>query len=92
MLVSQGRHPQQISVIETAIEQVDGEIQVDIRCQLTILGYGVAVANLSVTRDLLEQAELPVRPAPSGGCFVPATAALGAAVIFRSDHEVEGPR
>ena len=64
-----------------------GEVPSDLPA---FVGYGVAVANLSVTRDLLERAELPVRPAPSGGCFVPAAAALGAAVIFRSDHEVAG--
>ena len=66
-----------------------GEVPSDLPA---FVGYGVAVANLSVTRDLLERAELPVRPVPSGGCFVLATAALGAAVIFRSDHEVEEPR
>ena len=66
-----------------------GEVPSDLPA---FVGYGVAVANLSVIRDLLERAELPMRTAPAGSCFVPAAAALGAAVIFRPDHEVEGPR
>jgi len=46
------------------------------------VSYGVAVQDLSSTRDLLERAEFPVRTAPLGGCYVPASAAFGAAVIF----------
>jgi hypothetical protein len=37
VLVIEGRDPQQKPVIETAVEQVDGEIQVEVRCQLTVL-------------------------------------------------------
>jgi hypothetical protein len=48
------------------------------------VGYGVAVQDLSVTEDLLERAEFPVRRSPPGGCYVPAKAALGAAIIFHS--------
>ncbi|MFE6767722.1 hypothetical protein [Streptomyces griseus] len=40
--------------------------------------------DLALTRDLLLRNGLPVRETPSGDMFVPAEAALGAAVIFRS--------
>jgi hypothetical protein len=46
------------------------------------VGYRVAVHDLSATRDLLEQAEFPIQKSSLGGCYVPAQAALGAAVIF----------
>jgi Glyoxalase-like domain len=47
------------------------------------VGYAVAVRDLAATRRLLEGNGLTVREAPSGEIFVPAEAALGAAVIFR---------
>jgi hypothetical protein len=46
------------------------------------VGYGIAVQNLAATRELLERADFPVRESPLGGWYVPAEAALGAAVIF----------
>jgi hypothetical protein len=49
------------------------------------VAYGVAVQDLSATRDLVKRAEFPVRRAPFGGFYVPAAAALGAAIIFRSE-------
>jgi organic hydroperoxide reductase OsmC/OhrA len=51
------------------------------------VGYGIAVQNLVATRELLERADFPVRESPLGGWYVPAEAALGAAVIFRSAHD-----
>lgn len=48
------------------------------------VGYGVAVQDLSITEDLLERAEFPVRRSPLGGCYVPAKVALGAAITFHS--------
>lgn len=51
------------------------------------VGYGIAVQNLAETRELLERADFPVRESPLGGWYVPAEAALGAAVIFRSAHD-----
>ena len=51
------------------------------------VGYGIAVQNLAATRELLEQADFPVPGSPLGGWYVPAEAALGAAVIFRSAHD-----
>lgn len=49
-----------------------------------LVGCTVAVHDLALTRDLLLRNGLPVRETPSGDMFVPAEAALGAAVIFRS--------
>ncbi|MFF4159244.1 hypothetical protein [Streptomyces sp. NPDC001678] len=43
----------------------------------------VAVRDLALTRDLLRRNGLPLRQTPSGDVFVPAGAALGAAVVFR---------
>jgi Glyoxalase-like domain len=48
------------------------------------VGYGVAVHDLAASRTLLEQADFPVLTSPLGGVYVPATAALGAAVLFHS--------
>ena len=48
------------------------------------VGYGLTVQDLSVTRNLLERAEFPVQDSPLGGCYLPAKAALGAAVIFHA--------
>ena len=42
----------------------------------------VAVRDLEATRALLDDSGLPVRTVPSGGLFVPAPAARGAAVVF----------
>ena len=50
------------------------------------VGYSIAVQNLAATRELLEWADFPVRESPLGGWYVPAEAALGAAVIFHSAH------
>lgn len=47
------------------------------------VAYAVAVHDLAVTRSWLENNGLVVNAEPSGGIFVPAEAALGAAVIFR---------
>ena len=47
------------------------------------VAYGLAVQNPSATRRYLERAEFPVRTSPLGGIFVPASAALGAAIIFQ---------
>jgi catechol 2,3-dioxygenase-like lactoylglutathione lyase family enzyme len=55
------------------------------------VAYGVAVEHLSATRDVLERAEFPVLTSPTGGLYVPASAALGAAIIFRSAQEVSRP-
>jgi hypothetical protein len=49
-----------------------------------IVGYTVVVRDLALTRDLLRRNELPVRVTPLGEVFVPADAALGTAVVFRS--------
>ena len=50
----------------------------------SFVGYGVAVRDLSIAREILERADFPVRRSPSGAIYVPAAAALGAAVIFRA--------
>ena len=47
------------------------------------VAYVVAVHNLGSARNLLESNGLVVNAEPSGGIFVPAKVALGAAVIFR---------
>ena len=47
------------------------------------VAYAVATRDLGAARALLEANGLPVRNAPSGDLFVPASAALGAAVVFR---------
>ena len=47
------------------------------------VAYVVAVHNLGSARSLLESNGLVVNAEPSGGIFVPAKVALGAAVIFR---------
>lgn len=46
------------------------------------VAYAVAVRDLAATRRWLDDNGLEVREEPSGGIFVPAKAALGAAVIF----------
>jgi Glyoxalase-like domain len=48
------------------------------------VGYGLAVRDLRATQDLLERAEFPVQASPMGGRYIPAAAALGAAVIFHA--------
>jgi hypothetical protein len=48
------------------------------------VGYGLAVHDLGATQDVLKRAEFPVRTSPMGGRYVPAAAALGAAVIFHA--------
>jgi catechol 2,3-dioxygenase-like lactoylglutathione lyase family enzyme len=69
-------------VPHSALELVlPGEVTPDLPA---FVGYGVAVQNLSATRDLLERAGVGVRTSPLGGYYVPAEAALGAAVIFHS--------
>jgi hypothetical protein len=47
------------------------------------VAYAVAVRDLRSTRRWLEDSGLAVKVEPSDGIFVPAKAALGAAVIFR---------
>jgi Glyoxalase-like domain len=47
------------------------------------VAYGLSVQSPSATRDYLERAEFPVRTSPLGGMFVPASSALGAAIIFQ---------
>ena len=47
------------------------------------VAYAVAVRDLDSTHRLLESNGVTVRAEPSGGIFVPARDALGAAVIFR---------
>ena len=49
----------------------------------TFVGYAVAVRDLGSTRRLLESNGVIVLDTPTGDIFVPAKAALGAAVIFR---------
>jgi hypothetical protein len=46
------------------------------------VAYGLAVPDLSATRDVVERSEFPLRSSPVGDLFVPASAALGAAIIF----------
>ena len=58
-----------------------GEVPPDLP---SFVGYGVAVRDLRTTRDILQRADFPVRTSPSGAVYVPAAAALGAAVIFRA--------
>lgn len=47
------------------------------------VAYAVTVPDLGLTRSLLTNNGLPVQEMPTGDIFVPAKAALGAAVIFR---------
>lgn len=47
------------------------------------VAYAVAVRDVGVARTLLEENGLPTKMSASGDLFVPAAAALGAAVIFR---------
>jgi len=51
------------------------------------VAYAVAVRDPGSTRRWLENNGLVVNAEPSGGIFVPARAALGAAVIFRQVEE-----
>jgi hypothetical protein len=53
------------------------------------VGYGLAVRDLRTTQHLLERAEFPVQTSPMGGRYIPAAAALGAAVIFHADSGVD---
>ncbi|MFE6690975.1 VOC family protein [Streptomyces sp. NPDC057743] len=48
------------------------------------VAYAVAVHDLSATRKLLQDNGVPHHRTGSGDLFVPATSALGAAVIFRA--------
>ena len=48
------------------------------------VAYAVAVRDVGAARKLLEENGLPLRVSASGDIFVPAAAALGAAVIFRN--------
>ena len=48
-----------------------------------LAAYTVAVADLGHTTDLLRGNEVPHRATTSGDLFVPASSALGAAIIFR---------
>jgi hypothetical protein len=56
-----------------------GEVPSDLPA---FVAYALAVRDLSATRDVLERSKFPVRTSPLGGIFVPASAALGAAIIF----------
>lgn len=47
------------------------------------VAYQVAVTDIGATRDLLRRNGLPMAISAGGDLFVPAAAALGAAVIFR---------
>lgn len=47
------------------------------------VAYGVTVRDLTATRAWLERNAVPVNNEPFGGLFVPASAALGAAIVFR---------
>jgi hypothetical protein len=58
-----------------------GEVPPDLPA---FVGYGLAVHDLGATQDVLERAEFPMRTSPAGGLYVPAAAALGAAVIFHA--------
>jgi Glyoxalase-like domain len=42
----------------------------------------VRVGDLAATREVLDRSTVPVRPTTTGGLFVPAAAALGAAIVF----------
>ncbi len=69
-------------VPNSALERVlPGEVPPDLPA---FIGYGLAVRDLRATQDLLMRAEFPVRTSPMGGRYVPAAAALGAAVIFHA--------
>jgi hypothetical protein len=48
-----------------------------------LVAYAVAVRDVGATRALLTANGFPVTDAPSGDIFVPASAALGGAVVFR---------
>ncbi|WP_437111691.1 hypothetical protein [Streptomyces sp. enrichment culture] len=48
-----------------------------------LVGYTVAVRDLSRTRALLQRNGIPLRATPRGDVLVPAAAALGAAIAFR---------
>ncbi|WP_437992920.1 VOC family protein [Sorangium sp. So ce145] len=48
------------------------------------VAYAVAVRDVGAARKLLEENGFPLRESASGDIFVPASAALGTAVIFRS--------
>ncbi|MFI6415634.1 VOC family protein [Streptomyces sp. NPDC050585] len=48
-----------------------------------LVGYTVAVRDLSRTRALLQRNGFPLRATPRGDVLVPAAAALGAAIAFR---------
>src|SRR5829696_5095112 len=47
------------------------------------VAYAVEVRDIDATRRHVQQNGFPVNVLPSGDVFVPAAAALGAAVIFR---------
>ena len=50
------------------------------------VAFAVAVRELTATRKLLEGNGVPLAVTPAGDLFVPATAAAGAAVIFRQSR------
>ncbi|WP_438022150.1 VOC family protein [Sorangium sp. So ce233] len=47
------------------------------------VAYAVAVRDIDVARKLLEENGFPLKRSASGDLFVPAAAALGAAILFR---------
>jgi len=47
------------------------------------VAYAAKVRDLHATRALLATSRMPVTDSPTGGIFVSAKAALGAALIFR---------
>ncbi|MFD3813932.1 VOC family protein [Streptomyces rubiginosohelvolus] len=49
-----------------------------------LVAYTVTVRDLPLARDLLHRNGVPVRETPAGDLFVPAEAALGTAVVFRT--------
>ncbi|XYH93281.1 VOC family protein [Sorangium sp. So ce1128] len=48
-----------------------------------LVAYAVAVRDLGAARKLLEESGFPLRRSAAGDLFVPAAAALGAAILFR---------
>lgn len=53
------------------------------------VAYAVAVRDVGAARRLLEESGFPLRESASGDLFVPAAAALGAAILFRKAEGVK---
>ncbi len=51
------------------------------------VGYAVTVKDLKITQKYLEEKDVSLRGTPAGDIFVPASSALGTAIVFRQSNK-----